>query len=73
MTTRAREAIDIAMSLTPEERAAVVDELLKSFDEPNPEITALWIAECNRRMEAYDRGEMESYSEEEVFADLDKL
>ena len=73
LTTRAREALDIAMELSPEERASIVDQLLRSLHEPDPEIMAAWMEEAHRRMEAYDRGEMETYSEEEVFAEFDRI
>ncbi len=65
------ETLDELLLLPRVERATLAGELLKSLDEPDPEILAAWIEEAKRRSAAYERGEMESYSEEEVFADLD--
>ena len=72
MTAKADEALSIALDLPPEERAAIIDKLLRSLDEPDPQIMAAWMDEAKRRMEAYDRGEIESYSEEDVLAELDR-
>lgn len=55
--------------LPREERERLVDELLESLNEPaSTELDAAWSAEIERRLAAYDRGEVQALSAEEVFA-----
>ena len=65
-------AADLALRgkrLPREERERLVDELLESLNEPAAaELDAAWSAEIERRLAAYDRGEVQALSAEEVFA-----
>ena len=58
-----------ALSLTFEERAALVRLLLASLEEPSEmskeEVSALWVQEAQRRLEAVRQGTMRVYSAEE--------
>ena len=55
--------------LPREERERLVDELLESLNEPaSSELDAAWSAEIERRLAAYDRGEVQALPAEEVFA-----
>ena len=55
--------------LPREERERLVDELLESLNEPAAaELDSAWSAEIERRLAAYDRGEVHALSAEEVFA-----
>lgn len=61
-------------SLAPDERARLVELLLESLHEPPlAEIEAAWDAEIKRRVEAYERGEVQTYSAEEVFAEARRI
>ncbi|MBS0447760.1 MAG: addiction module protein [Proteobacteria bacterium] len=52
-----------------EERERLVDELLASLNEPSAaELDAAWSAEIQRRLAAYDRGEVHALPAEEVVA-----
>ncbi|WP_255355205.1 addiction module protein [Pelomonas sp. Root1217] len=52
-----------------EERERLVDELLASLNEPAArELDDAWAAEIERRLAAFDRGEVQSLSADEVFA-----
>lgn len=65
-------AADLALrgKLLPlEERERLVDALLESLNEPAAaELDAAWSAEIERRLAAYDRGEVQALSAEEVFS-----
>ncbi|MDK9718750.1 MAG: addiction module protein [Trichlorobacter sp.] len=50
------------------DRLQLVDYLLESLDQPDPEIERLWVAEAQSRWDAYQRGEISSVPENEVFA-----
>ena len=55
--------------LPRDERERLVDELLESLNEPaSAELDAAWSAEIERRLAAYDRGEVQALAAEEVFA-----
>lgn len=50
MTHRARQVLDEALKLSPEERTLVLRELLALFDgEPEPDAEAAWAQEIERR------------------------
>jgi putative addiction module component (TIGR02574 family) len=62
-TTIRREAL----SLPPQERAALARDLLSSLEaESHEDIDQLWLDEAVRRAEEVDRGEARTYSSEEV-------
>jgi putative addiction module component (TIGR02574 family) len=63
-----------AHSLTPEERARLAELLLESLrDAPIAEIEAAWDREIEERVAAYDRGELKSFSADDVFAEARRL
>lgn len=63
-----------ARSLGPEDRVRLVELLLDSLhDEPVVEVEAAWEEEIRRRVDAFERGEVETYSAEEVFADARRI
>jgi putative addiction module component (TIGR02574 family) len=63
--------LDQALTLSAAERAALVEQLLVSLDEPDKAIDALLADEVERRIDAYDKGEMRSIPAEQVFAKLE--
>lgn len=71
MNERVRQIAEQARLLTPEEQAELLDVLADMVDtyEIDPEL----LEECERRWQAYERGEMKSYTWEEVKAQLRKL
>ncbi|MCE1183790.1 MAG: addiction module protein [Rhodocyclales bacterium] len=56
-----------ALQLAPTERAHLAERLLVSLDEDD-EILASWVAEAERRGDAYERGEMEAIDFDEAIA-----
>jgi len=60
MTISLLEDIEAAaLQLATSDRAKLAERLLLSLDEDD-EILATWVAEAERRGEAYERGEMEA-------------
>ena len=56
-------------ALAPEDRERLVDLLLESLNEPAAaELDAAWEAEIERRLAAYDRGEVQAVDADDVFA-----
>ncbi len=63
-----------ARLLSAEERARLAEMLLESLqDAPLAEIEAAWDREIEERVAAYDRGELQTYPAEEVFAEARRL
>ena len=61
-------------ALAAEERAKLAEFLLESLQgSPVADIEAAWAREIEDRVAAYDRGEMQSYAAEDVFAEARRL
>ena len=74
MSVTLKELEQQARSLSPDERARLADVLLESLrDAPLAEIEATWDREIEQRVAAYDRGELETFSAESVFAEARRL
>ena len=74
MTDLAAELADRGRSLAPEDRSRLVELLLESLHEPPlSEIEAAWDAEISRRVTAYERGEVETFAAEDVFAEARRI
>lgn len=74
MSVTLKELEQQARSLSPDERARLADVLLESLrDAPLAEIEATWDREIEKRVAAYDRGELETFSAESIFAEARRL
>lgn len=74
MTVSLTEVEQQARMLSPDERARLAEMLLESLrDESLSEIEAAWQREIEQRVAAYDRGEMETYPAEQVFAEARRI
>jgi putative addiction module component (TIGR02574 family) len=74
MTDTLKELEARVRSLSPEERARLVELLLESLrDAPLAEIEKAWELEIEERAAAYDRGELRTFSAESVFAEARRL
>jgi len=66
-TMSINDIIDEALTLNIEDRHLIIERLTESLVVQDPEIEQAWIDESIRRSEAYERGELETVSYEEVF------
>jgi putative addiction module component (TIGR02574 family) len=64
------DLITEALSLPLEERAILVDSLLKSFNSPQSETEKEWASVAKRRLEQLRSGEVEAVPGDEVFKRL---
>ncbi|MBK1707287.1 addiction module protein [Halochromatium glycolicum] len=62
-----KELIEQAIALPVEERALVVDSLLRSLNPPQADVDAQWAAEARRRLAELRSGEVEAIPGEAVF------
>jgi putative addiction module component (TIGR02574 family) len=68
------ELADQAKSLPAEERSRLVELLLESLHEPPiADVEAAWEKEIERRVAAYERGEVETFAAEDVFAQARRI
>jgi putative addiction module component (TIGR02574 family) len=59
-----------ARMLSADERARLAEVLLESFPDPVlPKIESAWQGEVEERVAAYERGEVQTFSLEDVFAE----
>ena len=54
--------VEEALTPKPIERLHLVDELLLSLDVPTKEIDFLWAEEADKRIQAYNQGEVKIFS-----------
>jgi putative addiction module component (TIGR02574 family) len=73
MQTSLKQLEEQALSLDAEERAKLAEVMLESLNVPLAEIEEAWAQEIEKRVAAYDRGEMSAYAAEDVFAEAKRI
>ena len=58
-----------ALLLKPQDRFLLIDGLIRSLDEPNREIDAIWAEEAEKRLRAHREGKTAGIPYEEVFGE----
>ncbi len=61
------EILNEAINLKSAERFILVEEILKSLDEPNAALDDIWINEAQKRLNAYRSGKEKGIPMEEIF------
>ena len=62
-----KELLEQALKLTADERFVLVECLIKSLDEPDKKLDAIWAEEAEKRLRAYRAGELEGIPIEDIF------
>ena len=62
-----KELLDEALKLKPEDRATLVECLLKSLHEPDERLEEIWSEESKKRLKAYRVGSLEGIPMEDLF------
>jgi putative addiction module component (TIGR02574 family) len=57
-----------ARELSPQDRIALVEDVLDSLDRADPEIERLWAQEAGERLAAYRRGELKAKDLNDIVA-----
>ena len=70
MPISSQTVLQEALQLPSAERANLVEELVMSLDQPDPNLDALWLKEAKDRIRTYKSGELDAVDAEEVFANL---
>jgi putative addiction module component (TIGR02574 family) len=67
------QVLSDALTLSPIERAELIEELFFSFDTTDQSrLDQLWMTEAESRIDAYERGEFAAIPAETVFARLNQ-
>jgi len=69
---RPKELIAEAISLPVEERAILVDSILRSLNSPEADIDRQWITEAERRLNEVRTGRARTIPGDDVFAQIQK-
>lgn len=64
---------DEAISLSTSDRARLVQTILESLHADDAESAKAWTVEIDRRVEAFDRGELTTHPAEDVFAEVRRV
>jgi len=68
-----KEALDLALGLSADERAALAHDLLASLDGPaDPDAAQAWEAEITRRLDELERGQVQTIDADEALRRIDK-
>jgi len=71
MSDRGTEILKEALTLPPGERAEIAERLLSSLDTVDRErIDKLWASEAEDRLDAYERGEIDTIPARQVFEQI---
>ena len=62
-----KEVLEQALALRPDERFSVVEGILRSLDESDTSLDAIWAEEAEKRLRAYREGNLEGIPMEEIF------
>lgn len=73
MSTSLQQIEEQAQALEAEDRAKLAESMIESLRIPVTEVENAWAGEIERRVAAFDRGEIPSYAAEDVFAEARHL
>jgi putative addiction module component (TIGR02574 family) len=68
MNDKAKILSEQARELSPDDRIALVEDVLDSLDKPDPSIERLWVREARERLAAYRRGDLPAKDLNEILA-----
>ena len=73
MSASLKQIEEQARALSAEDRAKLAEAMLESLHAPLSEIQSAWAEEVERRVAAFDRGEIPAYAAEDVFAEARRM
>ena len=68
MNAKAKALGEQARELSPQDRIALVEDVLDSLDQTNPSIDRLWAKEASDRLAAYRRGDISAWDIRDIVA-----
>ncbi len=72
MSGQGQQVLKEALDLPPTERAELIERLFRSFEAPASDgVDVLWAEECEKRIDAYEAGQIRAASAKQVFEGID--
>jgi hypothetical protein len=71
-TPSLEQLLETILALPPADRAVIADVVADSLHPPDPEVERAILEVVRQRIAAYEAGELETMSGEEVFRELDE-
>jgi putative addiction module component (TIGR02574 family) len=65
-----KDVLEQALKLKPDEKFLVIEGIIKSLDQPDSTLDAIWAEEAEKRLKAYHTGELKGKSIDEVFKEF---
>jgi len=73
MTTDTKQILKRALTLSPIERAELIEKLVQSFEFSDREnIDSLWADEAEKRIDAFEKGSLAAKPAKKVFKKIEK-
>lgn len=73
MTTDTKQVLEKALSLSPIERAELIEKLFHSFEFSDREsVDSSWADEAEKRIDAFEKGDLPARSAKEVFDKIEE-
>lgn len=60
------EILSKALKMNPTERVEIIDQLIQSLDKPDKEIDKIWKKEAEQRIDAYEAGDIQTVTLQEI-------
>ena len=73
MSTDTKQILESALALPAIDRVTIVESLLTSLDHPDTTIDEIWAEEAERRLAAFNAGQMKAVPADEVFQEFGNL
>jgi putative addiction module component (TIGR02574 family) len=73
MSVSLKQVEEQARTLSAEDRAKLAESMLESLHGSVSDVEAEWAVEIERRVAAFDRGEIPAYPAEDVFAEARRM
>jgi putative addiction module component (TIGR02574 family) len=73
MRTDTKQILENVLALPAIDRAVIVESILTSLDHPDASIDEIWAEEAERRLIAFDAGQMKAIPAVEVFKEFENL
>jgi hypothetical protein len=64
-----QELLKKALQLRAAEKFFLIEGLLRSLDEPHPELDEVWMTEAGKRLKAYREGRLTGIAMETIFSE----
>jgi putative addiction module component (TIGR02574 family) len=73
MTTDTKQILKRALTLSPIERAELIEKLVQSFEFSDREkLDSLWANEAEKRIDAFEKGSLSAKSAKKIFKKIEK-